>query len=203
MEYEKFQTLCKYLGDQSLDEKDRWKSLKYLNIAGQAAPGFDFQRLLKEGRINFITNTDIGPGFTIIDIPFSDMGVTNSSEPILTFIPLQSVDSFTFVVTKESETGGNISIEELTSDITGNTNYEIPVIVKFTNSLYYFKKGEEIKFPVMFSKELTSDNYDVTYKDSLGNTLSEKPTNIGEYFVIITCKNGYTGKGMSKFEITN
>ena len=51
--------------------------------------------------------------------------------------------------------------------------------------------------------EDVTPKYDVTYKDSLGNTLSEKPTNIGEYFVIITCKNGYTGKGMSKFEITN
>ena len=203
MEYTKFQNLCKYLGDQSLDEKDRWKSLKYLNIAGQATPGFDFQRLLKEGRINFITNTDVGPGFTIIDMPFSDMGVTNLSDPILTFIPLQSVDSFTFVITKESATGGNISIEELTSGITGNTNYDIPVIVKFTNSLYYFKKGEVIKFPVIFSKEITSVNYDVTYQDKLGNDLSEKPTDVGEYFVTITCKNGYTGKGTCRFEITN
>ena len=59
MEYANFKKLCTYLGDQSLPEDERWKSLKYINIAGQAIPGFDFQRLLRENRINFVNSEDI------------------------------------------------------------------------------------------------------------------------------------------------
>lgn len=201
MEYAKFANLCKYLGDQSLDEADRWKSLKYINISDQASPGFDFQRLLRENRINFIKNTDIGPGFVLIDAPFSDMGITNLQDPVLTFIPLESIDSFTFVVTKEPEEGAhNITIEEIVSDITEET-YDLPVLIKFTNNMYYFEVGETLKFPVIFSRTLTSDNYDISYQDNLGNELDDKPTTIGEYYVTITCKDGYVGTNRVKFSI--
>jgi hypothetical protein len=42
--------------------------------------------------------------------------------------------------------------------------------------VYYFIKGEEMKFPVKFSRNITEDNYDVTYQDILGNTLDKAPT---------------------------
>ena len=118
MEYSNFKKLCNTLGDQKLPEEERWKSLKYLNIAGQAIPGFDFQRLLKENRINFISSEDVGPGFIIIDSPNSDMGVTNINNPIVSFIPLTSVDSVTFIVTKEAADGSKtVSLGEILEDI--------------------------------------------------------------------------------------
>lgn len=201
MEYSNFVNLCKHLGDQSLPENERWKSLKYVNIAGQAIPGFDFQRLLKEGRINFISNTDVGPGFTILDAANSDMGVTSLKEPVLSFIPLTSVDSFTFVVTKKAEDGSNtISIGELTESISSET-YEKPVVIKFSNSVYYFEVGEKAVFPVIFSRNITESDYDVMYEDINGNEYSDVPTEIGTYYIIVTCKNGYTGTGKAKFEI--
>lgn len=201
MEYTNFVNLCKYLGDQSLPEADRWKSLKYINISGQAIPGFDFQMLLRAGRINFITNTDVGPGFVILDSAYSDMGITNISDPVLTFIPLGSVDSFTFVVTKKpSGNDKSITINEIVEDIIEG-EYTIPVAIKFTNSLYHFKVGDSLKFPVIFSKELTTDDYDLEYQDSLGNKLDAKPESIGEYYLIITCKNGYVGTAMTRFDI--
>ena len=55
MEYSKFTAMCKKLGDQNLPEGERWKSIKYLNISGQAIPGFDVQKLLNEGLINLVT----------------------------------------------------------------------------------------------------------------------------------------------------
>ena len=201
MEYSNFKSLCNSLGDQNLPEDERWKSLKYLNIAGQAIPGFDFQRLLKENRINFIDSEDVGPGFIIIDSHNSDMGVTNINNPILSFIPLDSVDSLTFVVTKEPNDGSkNITLEEVLEDITGE-EYDIPVLIQFTNSIYYFKKGTEMKFPVMFSRNITKENYDVTYEDSLGNKLENAPTEVGVYYAVVTCKNGYVGTNKCKFEI--
>ena len=138
MEYSNFKSLCNTLGDQSLPEEDRWKSLKYINIEGQAIPGFDFQRLLKENRITFVESEDVGPGFIIIDSYNSDMGVENINSPILSFIPLDSVDSLTFVVTKQAADGSkNISLGEILEDITEDA-YDIPVIIKFPNSVYYF-----------------------------------------------------------------
>ena len=203
MDYIKFTNLCKYLGNQSLAEADRWKSLKYINISGQAVPGFDFQRLLKEDKINLITNTDIGPGFVILDSAYSDMGITNLQDPILSFIPLDSVDSFTFVVTKEPVEGAlNVTIEELVSGIT-NEVYNIPVLIKFPSSTYYFKVGEALKFPVIFSRTLTSSDYDISYQDELGNDLAVKPIEVGNYYITITCKNGYTGSHRVRFEIQN
>ena len=203
MEYSNFKSLCNTLGDQNLPEEDRWKSLKYLNIAGQAIPGFDFQKLLKEDRITFVTSEDVGPGFIIIDNHNSDMGVTNINNPILSFIPLDSVDSLTFMVTKEAKDGSaNVSLAEVLDDII-EEDYDIPVIIKFTNSVYYFTKGEEMKFPVLFSRNITKDNYDVTYEDLLGNKLDKAPTDVGSYYAVITCKNGYVGTNKCRFEINN
>lgn len=201
MEYANFKKLCTYLGDQSLPEDERWKSLKYINIAGQAIPGFDFQRLLRENRINFVNSEDIGPGFTILDNANSDMGITNINDPVLSFIPLISIDSVTFVVTKTSADGSkNISINELTEEIQAS-EFDIPVTIKFSNSIYYFSKGENIVFPVIFSRNITAENYDVTYEDKLGNVLDSKPTEVGSYYVKITCKDGYIGESKCKFEI--
>ena len=201
MEYANFKKLCTYLGDQSLPEDERWKSLKYINIAGQAIPGFDFQRLLRENRINFINSEDIGPGFTILDNANSDMGITNINDPVLSFIPLVSIDSVTFVVTKTSADGSkSISINELTEEIQASES-DIPVTIKFSNSIYYFSKGENIVFPVIFSRNITAENYDVTYEDRLGNVLDSKPTEVGSYYVKITCKDGYVGESRCKFEI--
>lgn len=201
MEYANFKKLCTYLGDQSLPEDERWKSLKYINIAGQAIPGFDFQRLLRENRINFVNSEDIGPGFTILDNANSDMGITNINDPVLSFIPLISIDSVTFVVTKTSADGSkNISINELTEEIQASES-DIPVTIKFSNSIYYFSKGENIVFPVIFSRNITTENYDVTYEDKLGNILDSKPTEAGSYYVKITCKDGYVGESKCKFEI--
>lgn len=201
MEYANFKKLCTYLGDQSLPEDERWKSLKYINIAGQAIPGFDFQRLLRENRINFVNSEDIGPGFTILDNANSDMGITNINDPVLSFIPLISIDSVTFVVTKTSADGSkNISINELTEEIQAS-EFDIPVTIKFSNSIYYFSKGENIVFPVIFSRNITAENYDVTYEDKLGNVLDSKPTEVGSYYVKITCKDGYVGESRCKFEI--
>lgn len=201
MEYANFKKLCTYLGDQSLPEDERWKSLKYINIAGQAIPGFDFQRLLRENRINFINSEDIGPGFTILDNANSDMGITNINDPVLSFIPLISIDSVTFVVTKTSSDGSkNISINELTEEIQASES-DIPVTIKFSNSIYYFSKEENIVFPVIFSRNITAENYDVTYEDKLGNVLDSKPTEVGLYYVKITCKDGYVGESKCRFEI--
>lgn len=201
MEYSNFKSLCNTLGDQNLPEEDRWKSLKYLNIAGQAIPGFDFQRLLKENRINFIKSEEVGPGFIIIDSPNSDMGVTNINNPIVSFIPLDSVDSLTFVVTKEASDGSkNISLGEILEDISDD-EYDIPVIAKFSNSIYYFKKGTEMKFPITFNRNITKDNYDVIYEDSLGNPLSYEPSEVGTYYVMVKCKNGYVGSAKCRLEI--
>lgn len=201
MEYANFKKLCTYLGDQSLPEDERWKSLKYINIAGQAIPGFDFQRLLRENRINFVNSEDIGPGFTILDNANSDMGITNINDPVLSFIPLISIDSVTFVVTKTSADGSkNISINELTEEIQASES-DIPVTIKFSNSIYYFSKGENIVFPVIFSRNITAENYDVTYEDKLGNILDSKPTEVGSYYIKITCKDGYIGESKCKFEI--
>lgn len=201
MEYSNFKSLCNTLGDQKLPENERWKSLKYLNIEGQAIPGFDFQTLLKQNRINFIDSEEVGPGFIIIDSPNSDMGVTNISNPIVSFIPLDSVDSLTFMVTKEASDGSkNISLGEILEDITDD-EYDIPVIVKFKNSIYYFKKGTEMKFSVTFSRNITKDNYDVIYQDKLGNTLSVPPSEVGTYYAMVVCKNGYVGSSKCKFVI--
>jgi hypothetical protein len=201
MEYSNFKSLCKTLGDQNLPEEERWKSLKYINIAGQAIPGFDFQRLLKENRITFVASEEVGPGFIIDDTPNSDMGVTNTNDPILSFIPLDSVDSLTFIVTKEAEDGSShVSLGEILETVTGET-YDIPVAIRFENSVYYFIKGEEMKFPVKFSRNITKDNYDVTYQDILGNTLDKAPTEVGSYYAVVTCKNGYIGKNKCRFEI--
>ena len=113
MELSNFQSLCSALGDQSLAEKDRWKSIKYISIAGQASPGFDFQRLLRENRIFFMNNDEIGAGFCILDAANSDMGVTNINDPVLSFIPLKVVDAVTFVVTRKGINGEDLSIYEL------------------------------------------------------------------------------------------
>ena len=60
-----------------------------------------------------------------------------------------------------------------------------------------------MKFPVTFSRNITKDNYDVTYEDSLGNPLDEAPSNVGSYYVVVTCKNGYVGSNKCRFEIQN
>ena len=129
------------------------------------------------------------------------MGITNINDPVLSFIPLISIDSVTFVVTKTSADGSkNISINELTEEIQAS-EFDIPVTIKFSNSIYYFSKGENIVFPVIFSRNITAENYDVTYEDKLGNVLDSKPTEVGSYYVKITCKDGYVGESRCKFEI--
>lgn len=200
MELANFQSLCSALGDQALAEKDRWKSIKYISIAGQATPGFDFQKMLKDNRIFFLSNDTIGAGFCLLDSANSDMGITNINDPVLSFIPLKVVDAVTFIVTKKSDTGEPLSIYELTEGISSEA-YDIPVVVRFPHSVFYFKKGEPIKIPVVFSRSITDDNYDIIYLDSNSNEIDAKPTDIGSYYLHIKCKDGYIGQGITRFEI--
>lgn len=111
-----FNALCKALGDQSLPEKDRWKSIKYISIAGQASPGFDFQTMVKRNAIFFINNEGKSM-FVLIDAANPDMGVMNLNDPVVSFIPLSVVDSVSFCITSVRPDGKTPTIEDLTESI--------------------------------------------------------------------------------------
>jgi len=198
MESTTFSELCKKLGNQSLPEAERWKSIKYILCEEQNEPSFDFQAMLNANRVAFIDDDDVGEGFLVLDYTNSDLGVIQRNNLTATFIPLERILIVSFVVEPTSE--GNISIDEIVSKITGDT-YDIPVVVSFSNSLYYFKHGDPLVFAIIFDKDITSTEYDIAYFDVYGNELDAAPTAVGSYKITVTCKNGYTGYGECRFNI--
>lgn len=118
MEYSAFSSLCKYLGDQTKAESERWKSIKYINIAGQASPPFDCQTLIKEKKIALITNESKGPGFIIQDYPNPDMGVTGLNKEVINFIPISTIDSITFITDDKQTT-----IDDIVKNIPKTEDY--------------------------------------------------------------------------------
>lgn len=200
---ENFDALCKYLGDQSLPENERWKSLKYISFTGHVLPTIDFQNAFKKHMAYYVDNNETGPGIFVLDFADSDLGVTNINDKVITFIPLERIEVVTFTVNKKAEDGSKeISIYEVISDISDTTGIDIPVSIRFPDNVYYFKADEtNWTIPVAFSRKITDDNYTISYEDSLGNKLDEKPTKVGTYFACITCTNGYTGEGKVQFKI--
>lgn len=76
-------------GDQELPENERWKCIKYIYCEN---PVIDVQLLLDRGEIEYIDNSDIGPGFYILGSPNAEFGLFGGTEKVITFIPLAMID---------------------------------------------------------------------------------------------------------------
>lgn len=203
MTYTNFYNLCKYAGDQSLSEANRWQSIKYISFITQKDPPFDLQYQLAKGAIEFVTIGDSG-GFIIEDYPWSSLGNPTSNHDIIDyFIPVESIASVTFIMKSEAENATEIGLQEYLKELglyTGTvTKY---VDVQFTNSRYAIKIDElnDFSFTIKTSRDI-GNNYTITYYDSYYNKLSSKPTKIGKYFVKLTCNNNFKGEAETLLEL--
>ena len=107
-----FDFLCETFGDQSLDIKDRWKSVKYIFNEN---PLGDMQLLIKRNEAVYIDNDEMGAGFCILGTPDVELNPV-TTEKTITFLPLSQIDKITFV-------SDNIEVTE--TNESNNTN--IPV----------------------------------------------------------------------------
>lgn len=89
-------SLCNAFGNSSLPESERWKCIKYIFTEN---PIIDAQLLISRGELIYIDNSSIGAGFYVIGSPSPDFGITDRSERVVTFIPLQLVDKISFITT--------------------------------------------------------------------------------------------------------
>lgn len=80
--------------DQSLPDDEKWKCIKYIYIENPIA---DVQLLLKRNGIKYIDNSEIGPGFYIIDAPSSEYGIQKSDDRTVTFVALSAIDKITLI----------------------------------------------------------------------------------------------------------
>ena len=86
--------LCETFGDPNLSNKDKWKCIKYIFIEN---PIIDVQLLLKRKEIQYIDNTEIGPGFYILGCPHVDFGIPKFNDKVITFIPLKMIDKLSLI----------------------------------------------------------------------------------------------------------
>lgn len=89
-------SLCNAFGNSSLPESERWKCIKYIFTEN---PIIDAQLLISKGELIYIDNSSIGAGFYVIGSPSPDFGITDQTERVVTFIPLQLVDKISFITT--------------------------------------------------------------------------------------------------------
>lgn len=107
MTVETFNTLVKTFGDQSYDESDRWKSIKYITTEGQMEPiDFEYKFLCNEAY--YINDDAYGAGFLFIETPYVEFEPINKAgnkvRRIVTFVALTMVNSISFKVTSVKST---------------------------------------------------------------------------------------------------
>lgn len=112
MTIETFNSLVKNFGDQSYDEADRWKSIKYLSVEGQMEP-IDFEYKFMCNDAYYINDESYGTGFLFLETPYVEFEPINKTgdktRRVLTFIGLNSINSITFTANSVIETNSIIA----------------------------------------------------------------------------------------------
>lgn len=193
-----FTALCNKLGDQSLPEGERWKSIKYAGVFGNSRV-LEVQRLFNENRLYLVDDPNFGKSFIYFDTPIADYEVTNCQEKTVSVIPLEKFDQFIFGCNYDV-----IDIYDLMNTIDEDANFDKPVIIKMPR-VYVLTKNElsdPSAIEVAFNRALTADDYEMKITDSEGSeytTLTD--LDVGSYTLTVTCKNGYTGEKTAKIVV--
>lgn len=99
MTIDTFNILVKTFGDQSYDEADRWKSIKYISTEGQLEP-IDFEYRFANNDAYFINDESYGTGFIFIENPYAEFeqitNIGHKAKRIVTFIGLDMVNALSF-----------------------------------------------------------------------------------------------------------
>lgn len=107
-----FNTLVKTFGDQSYDESDRWKSIKYFATEGQMEP-IDFEYKFMCNEAYFINDESYGTGFIFIETPYAEFEPLNNKKRtprrIVTFIGLEMINALSFKTDSLKLTNDTIS----------------------------------------------------------------------------------------------
>ncbi len=110
MTIDTFNTLVKTFGDQSYDEADRWKSIKYISTEGQFEP-IDFEHKFINDEAYFISDESYGAGFIFMGVPYAEFEPINKingkQKRIVTFVNIEMVCSLSFK-TDSAEATSNI-----------------------------------------------------------------------------------------------
>ena len=101
--------LCNTFGNQSLPDNEKWKCIKNIYVEN---PLVDVENCIKNGKIQYINNESIGPGFYIMSTPDSSFGV-HKNESVVTFIPLKLIDKISINLKSFQE---NINIQKDSND---------------------------------------------------------------------------------------
>ena len=101
--------LCETFGDSNLPSSEKWKCIKYIFIEN---PIVDVQKLIKNNEIQYIGNSDNGPGFYILGTPNADFGIVNLCDKVVTFIPLKLIDKISLICSSDL-IDNNLTIEIL------------------------------------------------------------------------------------------
>lgn len=111
MTLDTFNSLVKTFGDQSYDEADRWKSIKYITTEGQFEP-IDFEYHFMNNNAYFIQDSSYGAGFIFMGTPYAEFEpinhIGNRPRRIVTFVNLEMVCSLSFRVTSVDDTNNTI-----------------------------------------------------------------------------------------------
>ncbi len=133
MTYEHFLKVCNALGDQSLPEGERWRSISLMHIDN--LPIFNFQDMYKDGKAYFVGDGTGATGFVFHEHIPAELSV--KGDPITSFVDLNVVFSVHFIMQKNFKTAANIA--KAIDD-----SFAPTVSVAFEEESYGFEKASEI-----------------------------------------------------------
>lgn len=200
MTQEQFDFLCEKLGDPNLPVEERWKSIQYIHIHGSYEPMGSFQEMLMRDQIYYYKNDVLGGGFIYLSTPDASYDPLRTGYTI-SWVGLGVISEITFKGFQDYESLSDKIYG--VSDVMQILGVDAPLITSiYVDPVKIPKKdAETYQVRVSSTRQITSNDFDISYYDNMGNKLSEKPTRIGLYKVKVTCKGKYVGENSAKYEI--
>lgn len=202
MTKEQFNYLCEKLGDPELPVDERWKSIQYIHIHGSYEPAGSFREMYMRDQIYYYDDPTLGPGFFYLSTPDASMDPLMDGYTI-SWLGLDVISEITFRgFSKYKSLADQVyGISDIMRIALGKEVLPLPTYVSIDPVLIKKKDAQDYEIQVKSTRPITRNDFDITYYDSMGNQLPEKPIKIGDYKVKVTCKGNYIGEAETRYKI--
>lgn len=201
MTQEKFDYLCKILGDPELPEDERWKSIAYIHIYSSFEPAGSFQYMLKSDQIYYLNDPVLGGGFFYISAPDGAYDTINGEKYNISWMPLEYITEITFKgwYNYPSVADQVFGISDIINTIGGEAK-PLPTNVVIENVIIKQSEAENYEPLIKSNRNIAKSDVEITYYDKLNNEI-DKPTTPGEYKIKVECVGDYIGSDSAKYII--
>lgn len=205
MQYSKLAELCNNLTSKILPEGNEWTLIKYIHTPGQGAPAIDVQKCIANNTITAITDDTVGAGFIVEESQYSDISVPiKNKSNIFTFLDLDAIAEISFLTDDNV-----IDIYDIVNNIDNTIGY--PIRIQFSANqvskkdsagipIFEFDTVDDVLFKVMFSRNISTDEYNMKFYDKDGNRISGILSS-GKYLVTVDAISPYIGHGECKIVV--